>query len=185
MIASFHSSARKVNLFLLIAIFLFASVFSPSVAFAEGNTKIYSYSAAKRFLYGDIYSDHRVTVYCGAQFDENRNITLPQGFVIATHEDRAYRAETEHIVAAENFGRAFVEWREGSPQCVDNRGFPFRGRKCAETNPEFQRMEADLHNLAPAIGAVNAARRNFRFGMLTSSDFDWGACPLKISGRSV
>lgn len=158
----------------LITISILAIVISPTVAFSEGNKKIYSYADAKRFLYGVIYSDHRVTVYCAARFDENRNITLPEGFVIATHEDRAYRAETEHIAAAENFGRAFVEWREGSPQCVDNRGIAFKGRKCAETNPEFQLMESDLHNLAPAIGAVNAARRNFRFAVLTSSDLNWG-----------
>lgn len=38
-------------------------------------------------------------------------------------------------------------------------------------------------NLAPAIGVVNAARSNYRFGLLPSSDYDWGSCPMKIHGR--
>ncbi|MCR5813994.1 MAG: endonuclease [Desulfovibrio sp.] len=157
----------------------------PVVAHADGNATIASYADAKRMLYGTIYADHRLTLYCQAQFDAQRQITLPPGFVIAAHQDRALRAETEHIVAAENFGRAFQEWREGAPQCVDSHGRAFKGRKCAETNEEFRLMEADLHNLAPAIGAVNATRRNYRFGPLLSSDFDWGSCPIKIHGRVV
>ncbi len=155
----------------------------PSVACADGNEVIDTYAEAKRLLYGAIYYDHRVTIYCGARFDKDRVVELPPGFVIAAHDDRARRAETEHIVAAENFGRAFPEWRDGAPQCKDIHGRAFKGRKCAETNAEFRFMEADLHNLAPAIGAVNASRRNYRFGLLPSTDFDWGSCPMKIQGR--
>ena len=89
---------------------------------------------------------------------------------------------------AENFGRAFAEWREGSPQCVNAKtGKLYKGRKCDETNPEFQRMESDLHNLAPAIGAVNAARKNYRFGMVpegVQSAFG-ESCNFKIHDRTV
>ncbi len=41
-------------------------------------------------------------------------------------------------------------------------------------------MEADLHNLAPAIGEVNADRSNYNFGMLPSTPPQHGACPVKI-----
>ena len=34
---------------------------------------------------------------------------------------------------------------------------------------DFPAAPADLHNLAPAIGAVNAARKNYRFGMVPAS----------------
>ena len=44
-------------------------------------------------------------------------------------------------------------------------------------------MEADLHNLAPAIGAVNAKRSNYRFGMLPNEEPTFGVCPMKIRGR--
>ena len=156
-----------------------------SVAFAAGNTTIESYSEAKHLLYHRIYHDHRITLYCEAEFDQDRNVFLPEGFVIPDHIDRAYRAETEHIVAAENFGRAFSEWREGAPQCVNSRGRSFKGRKCAETNREFRRMESDLHNLAPAIGAINAKRGNYRFGMLPDVEPAFGVCPMKIRKRVV
>ena len=151
---------------------------------AAGNSVISSYAEAKRLLYGTVYSDHRVTLYCGARFDRERRIELPHGFVVLAHNDRALRTETEHIVAAENFGRAFPEWRDGAPQCVDIHGRTFKGRKCAETNEEFRFMEADLHNLAPAIGAVNAARRNYRFAMVPEGE-TWGSCPMRISGRKA
>ena len=151
--------------------------------FAAGNQTIDSYSEAKWLLYNQVYHDHRVTLYCGAKYDQDRNVLLPEGFVCPDHFDRAYRVETEHIVAAENFGRSFTEWREGAPQCVNSRGRAFKGRKCAETNIEFRLMEADLHNLAPAIGAVNAKRSNYRFGMLPNVEPTFGICPMKIRGR--
>ena len=157
----------------------------PVLAWDSGNETIDSYAEAKHLLYASIYADHRITLYCAAQFDQHRAVKLPLGFIIAAHQDRAFRAETEHIVAAENFGRAFPEWREGAAQCLDSLGRTFKGRKCAETNKEFRLMEADLHNLAPAIGAVNAARRNYRFGLLPSETSAWGSCPMKISGRLV
>lgn len=157
-------------------------IFFSAIAFAQGNTSLDSYSDAKRLLYCEVYRGHRFTVYCGAAFDADRHVTLPEGFVIPEYHDRAYRAETEHIVAAENFGRAFAEWREGAPQCVDSDGRRFKGRKCAGTNREYRLMESDLHNLAPAIGAVNAMRRNYRFGVLPTTAPSFGSCPMKVSG---
>ncbi len=61
---------------------------------------------------------------------------------------------------AHAFGQAFREWREGAPQCVKN-GKSFRGRKCAETVPEFNRMEGDLYNLFPEVGELNGLRSNY------------------------
>ena len=99
---------------------------------AAGNTEIESFNKAKRLLETKVYYDHRVTLYCGAAFDERKNVTLPDGFTTPKHAKRAHRVEWEHVVPAENFGRAFVEWREGADVCVDNRGKAFKGRRCAE-----------------------------------------------------
>lgn len=83
--------------------------------------------------------------------------------------------------SAENFGRTFAEWREGDPQCVDNRGKAFKGRKCAEkVNKDYRYMQADLYNLYPAIGAVNALRQNYNFQMLPGEKPDFGSCEMKI-----
>ena len=151
---------------------------------AAGNTEIESFTKAKRLLEREVYFDHRVTLYCGAAFDAGKNVTLPDGFTTPKHAKRARRVEWEHVVPAENFGRAFVEWREGADVCVDNKGKAFKGRKCAEkANAAFRYMQADLYNLYPAIGAVNAMRSNYRYSMLPGSPATFGTCSMKIDGR--
>lgn len=153
-------------------------------AAAGGNTTNDSFNKAKKLLERNVYHDHRVTFYCQAPFDARKNITLPDGFTTPKHEKRAHRIEWEHVVPAENFGRAFVEWREGDDKCVDNRGRSFKGRKCAEkANETYRLMQADMYNLYPAIGAVNALRSNLRYGMLPSAKATFGSCPMKIEGN--
>ncbi len=145
------------------------------------------YSVSRRLMYSEVFYDHRETLYCAASYDERREVSLPDGFVVSSHAKRAHRAETEHIVPAENFGRTFAEWREGHPLCVQRDGSPFKGRKCAGlVNAEFREMEADMHNLYPAIGCVNAARGNRNFDMLSSgTPSSFGSCRMKIEGRRV
>lgn len=162
---------------------LAGAILAPALVLAAGNTANDSFARAKKML-SQVYEDHRVTLYCGAQYDAQGNVTLPEGIVIPIK--RANRVEWEHVVPAENFGRAFDEWREGSPECVDNRGKAFKGRKCAEkVNPEYRLMQADMYNLYPAIGAVNAMRSNFNFQMLPGEESSFGSCEMKISGNKA
>ena len=158
----------------------------PSVAFAGGNESNDSFNKAKKTLEQQVYYDHRVTLYCGATFDEKKKVTLPEGFTATKHAKRAEKVEWEHVVPAENFGQTFAEWREGDAQCVDNRGKAFKGRKCAEkTNKDYRYMQADLYNLYPAIGAVNALRQNYNFQMLPGEKPDFGSCEMKIADRKA
>ena len=41
-------------------------------------------------------------------------------------------------------------------------------------------MEADLHNLVPAVGEVNGDRNNYSFGMLGNYVSDYGRCNFII-----
>lgn len=169
-----------------IMVFLLAALVMTSEAQAAGNEWNDSFSKAKKTLERQIYHDHRITLYCGAAFDEKKNVTLPEGFTAAKHEKRAGKVEWEHVVPAENFGQAFAEWREGDAQCVDNRGKAFKGRKCAEkVSREYRLMQADLYNLYPAIGAVNALRQNYNFQMLPGEKPDFGSCEMKIADRKA
>ena len=85
---------------------------------------------------------------------------------------------------AENFGRAFMEWRDGDPQCIGKNGKPFKGRKCAEkVNMEYRHMQADMYNLFPAIGSVNAVRSNKQYSALPGSESAFGSCPAKVDGN--
>ncbi|MBQ7413791.1 MAG: endonuclease [Alphaproteobacteria bacterium] len=152
-----------------------------------GNSFNDSFSLAKKLLEKEIYPDHRITVYCGAEFTEDKKVILPPGFKTSKYQSRADRIEWEHVVPAENFGRTFSEWRDGHPDCVDAKGKAFKGRKCAElTNREYRLMQADMYNLYPAIGAVNALRQNYNFTQFqndTKSSF--GSCSMKIQDKKA
>lgn len=166
-----------------IAVFMCALLISGSAL--AGNEKIADFSSAKNLM-NRVYADHRITFYCLAEFDSKGKIELPDGFYAPKYVKRSYRKEWEHIVPAENFGRTFPEWREGDPECINKNGKPFKGRKCAQTNPEFARMEADMYNLVPAIGSVNAMRSNYNFRELPDDlPSTFGTCPMIIDGKKV
>lgn len=155
------------------------------IAQPRGNTREDSFQDAKRKLERLVYHDHRTTLYCQASFDADGAVSLPPGFTAAKHKARASRIEWEHVVPAENFGRTFSEWRDGAPECQDKRG-PFKGRKCAErVSKEYRLMQADMYNLYPAIGAVNAMRSNFNYAMLPGTLNTFGSCAVKIEGNKV
>ena len=169
---------------LWITIFIFLITFFNIPVFADsGNTTNDSFNKAKKMLERDVYADNRITIYCGAEFDEHKNVKLPEGFQTPAHEKRSAKIEWEHAVPAEHFGQAFIEWREGSPECVDNRGNAFKGRKCAEkVNMEYRYMQSDMYNLFPAIGSVNAVRSNKQYAALTD-DSVFGTCKAKTTNK--
>lgn len=166
---------------------LLACGVTAGAAAAGGNEKIENFNLSKRVLEKKVYFDHRETFYCRAPFDSRKNIDLPAGFTTPGHVKRASRVEWEHVVPAENFGRAFAAWRNGDEQCVNDKGKRFKGRKCAEkVSREYRLMQADLYNLYPAIGAVNAIRSNHGFAMLaTGTPSTFGICEMKVVGKRV
>ncbi len=50
----------------------------------------------------------------------------------------------------------------------------------AEDDPVFRAMEADLFNLYPSVGEVNADRSNYQYGMVAGVDPQYGSCPTKV-----
>ncbi len=166
-------------------IFLLLAFLSASNAIAR-NQSISSFSKAKKILQRQVYTNHQTTIYCGASFDTDKNVEPLSGFSTNKYKKRAKKIEWEHVVPAENFGRTFKEWRDGDAQCVNSKGESFKGRNCArKVNTEFRFMEADLFNLYPAIGAVNAARSNYNFVMLPDSKSSFGSCDMRIESRKA
>jgi deoxyribonuclease-1 len=169
----------KTLIILLITILITTPTFA-------ANQEIQSFSKAKKILEKKVYNNHRTTLYCGASFDAKKKVTPPKGFTTTKYLKRSKKIEWEHVVPAENFGRTFSEWRDGNKQCINNKGKSFKGRKCAEkVNTEYRYMQADMFNLYPAIGAVNALRSNYNFTMLPSEDSDFGSCAMKIDNRKA
>lgn len=151
-----------------------------------GNETITSYKKTKKILEKKVYFDHRISFYCGAPFRINKQVRPLKGFNNKIYKSRSRRIEWEHIVPAENFGRTFQAWREGDPSCITNKGKLYKGRRCAtKMNIEYRYMQSDMYNLAPAIGSVNAARKNYNFVMLGDVKSTFGSCSVKIKNRKV
>ncbi|MFQ8814823.1 MAG: endonuclease [Sutterella wadsworthensis] len=48
---------------------------------------------------------------------------------------------------------------------------------------EYRLMQADMYNLFPAVGAVNAIRSNYNYELLPGVPNTFGTCEMKIDGR--
>ena len=144
------------------------------------------FSKAKRILLNDVYYDHKQTLYCNAKFNQKKQVIPKDGFTTRIYKKRAKRIEWEHVVPAENFGRAFSAWRKGDARCIKRNGKKYKGRKCGrKVSREFRLIEADMYNLFPAIGAINAARSNYNFTQFSNERSDFGTCNVKIDNRLV
>lgn len=133
-----------------------------------------------------VYYDYHWTFYCRSSFDTRKNIIHDNGYVPSTKSKREYRVEFEHVVPAHAFGQSFNEWRNGDPDCVDNKGKPFKGRKCAEKmNEEYRYMQSDLHNLRPSIGMLNGLRSNYSYAMIPGPADQFGSCEMKVKNRKA
>lgn len=143
----------------------------------NANEKIDSFSKAKKLM-KKVYKENQVTFYsnCKYNYRDKSNMILRDSCGYEPRNEytkkgrknqRATRIEWEHVIPAENFGRQFACWREGNSACVKDNGRTYKGRKCCSlVDEKFRFMEADMHNLVPAIGELNADRSNFRYGII-------------------
>ena len=141
-----------------------------------------SFSKSKKIL-KEIYSKHQKTFYCNIPYIYKGNQTILQNDGSYTPRNpttgkgkpnvRTQRIEWEHIMPAENFGRHLPCWREG-------------GRKACKSDPTFAKMEADMHNLVPSIGELNADRSNFRYAQEEKNmKFDqYGKCRIYVDFKN-
>lgn len=66
-----------------------------------------------------------------------------------------------------------------------NRG-GFKGRKCARrASEQFRRMEADMHNLYPAEGELETARKNLAMGIISGEKRKYGACDVEYTIHTI
>lgn len=155
----------------MIKYFLIIICFFQSIAYTE------SFDQSKKIL-KNIYTDHQTTFYCGCNYAyENKENSIDRsscGYeprIAITKKgnpnERARRIEWEHIMPAENFGKHLPCWKEG-------------GRKACQSDPVFQKMEADMMNLVPAIGELNGDRSNYRYGANEPKIGQYGQCNFEV-----
>lgn len=119
-----------------------------------------SFDAAKRLSARKVYFDVEVDRYCGCRYDSNLRVDLSTcPMRTEQFKNRQENIEWEHVVPASDFGRQRACWRS-PPQGTDGR------THCGRVDEAYRLMEADPHNLIPVIGALNAIRSNYRFGMV-------------------
>jgi deoxyribonuclease-1 len=131
-----------------------------------------------------IYADHRSTFYCGCEYTAEKLVQRAGcGYSPRNPGARSSRVEWEHIVPAFAFGAHRPCWSE--KLCRDSKGRQFKGRSCCRrSDPEFRSMEADLQNLAPEIGELNADRSHFVFGEVEGEARDYGRCDFEVDRRA-
>ncbi|EGV18975.1 endonuclease [Thiocapsa marina] len=142
-----------------------------------------SFSAARTALYDTVYSGHRVTFYCGCGYDRDGRTDLDGcGLRTLDGSSRAQRVEAEHVFPASQFGNFRRCWREPAAfsKCRGDDGNTLSGRACCErVDPTFVTAHNDLHNLVPAVGAINAARSDFNWSELRSGQ-RLGDCAIRF-----
>ncbi|MFO1259146.1 MAG: endonuclease [Gammaproteobacteria bacterium] len=132
-----------------------------------------------------IWSEHPYTFYCGCKFNSHLIIDYTECGYIPHNSKRAKRVEWEHLVPASWLGKQRACWRE--QLCESKRGKKFKGRNCCEKiDPAFNKAYLDLYNLVPAIGEVNGARKDYRFGMLGRNEANQylEGCSMHINDRN-
>lgn len=154
-----------------------------------------SFSKSKQEL-RKIHRDHQITFYCDCKYNySNKDNMIDRsscGYVPRNEytksgkkNERARRIEWEHVIPAENFGRQFSCWRDGDAACVDSKGKAYKGRKCCEkVSKEFRIMQANMHNLQPAIGELNADRSNYRFDFELPTTGQYGMCQFEVDFKA-
>jgi len=155
-----------------------------------------SFSSSKKLLLKKVYFDHQVTFYCQNEYEIKQVKGKEKALIIRDKTKytprneftkkgkinvRAKRIEWEHLIPAENFGRQLTCWRDGDAKCQKN-GKAYKGRRCCKkVSKEFKIMEADMRNLVPSIGEINADRSNLRY-MDTREELkgQYGECKFKV-----
>lgn len=183
---------NSAKLFLVFFSLLFISTFIYKYNIVFGETKykakVTDFSSAKRVL-RRFYKKIGVDFYCGCTFSED---PIAKGrFLIDSNScglkersnaTRQKFIEWEHIVPAHSFGSKRECWTK--VDCKSN-GKAVRGRKCCQSiDPEFNQIEADLHNILPVPGEINADRGIFEYGEVEGEPREYGLCDFEVNFKT-
>jgi len=129
-----------------------------------------NFQQAKAFA-AEINADAPGSFYCGCKINWQGKKGVPDlnscGYQARKNANRAARIEWEHVMPAWEFGHQRQCWQNG-------------GRKNCSKDPDYRRIETDLHNLQPAIGEVNGDRGNFAYSQWNGSEKQYGQCEMKV-----
>lgn len=151
-------------------------------------SRINDFQSAKKVLrrfYRKIGEDF----YCGCKFSDDseelgRFRISQESCGLESRKDsrRQTYIEWEHVVPAASFGRDRECWTNSNCASGDK---ILRGRKCCQkTDPEFNLIESDLHNIVPVPGEINADRGIFPFGIVDGEPRAYGSCDFEVDFKN-
>jgi len=70
-----------------------------------------------------------------------------------------------------------MSWATNGLQCGNR-------KQCRQNSAEFNRIEADLHNLYPARVDINKERSSYRFGIVNGEKRAFGRCDFEVDYRA-
>lgn len=141
---------------------------------APAAPKRYSAEAVARAMTW-VYRDQPVEAYCGCRFQRNQSVPSP-GCGFAAEDSAAFRIVWEPIVPPSRFAVYRDCWERWSVDEGDN---AFALSQCAETDPEFRAMQADLYNYHPVLAGLSGRRADNPFGSVHGEPRDFGACDFE------
>ena len=149
----------------------------------------YSFRQAKQILSKNIYpeADQRQTFYCGCDYTREGEILAEScGYKPRRpNSKRAKRLEWEHIVPAAYIGKGRACWEKGDADCKTSTGKSYKGRRCCKkVDEQFRRIEADMNNLVPEIGELNADRSNFPHREIEGEERAYGLCDFEVDFKA-
>ena len=147
------------------------------------NLNANSFSKSKKILLKKVYFDNQYTFYCGNPYEikqingKEKTVIIKDKKYFTSRNDsffnfwnnneRAKIVEWDHVMPVEYFAKDLPCWKEG-------------GRKACAKDENFKVIEADMHNLVPAIGEINNDKSNFRFGEKLPKKGQYGNCEIEI-----
>lgn len=150
-----------------------------------------SFSKSKKLM-EQVYYDNMFSFYCNCQYsyqitDKSIKAVVDNkscGYMPRKNQKRGKYIEWEHVVPAWAFGNTRKCWREEI--CTDKYGNKYKGRKCCtKIDKVFKAMEADMYNLYPAVGELNADRKNYKYGIIPGEERKYGACDFEVADKLV
>jgi len=172
----------KFCIILLLQLFLIQSSYASAPA---------TFYKSKKLL-PSVYYDNQRDFYCSCKYDyrlvKGRKKAVVDasscGYKPRKNFNRGRYIEWEHVVPASVLGRDLTCWKNNI--CIDRKGKRYKGRRCCgKIDTAFKKMEADMHNLVPAVGELNADRSNYSFGIVNKKIKRYGACEFYIENRIV
>jgi deoxyribonuclease-1 len=133
----------------------------------------------------EIHGSRRQSFFCGCSYTpQMRTIRQSCGYKTRADDSLAHDVVWTHVVPPDAFGAHRTCWT--TEACRKDDGTTFGGIECCRTQDQvFAAMEADLHNLVPAIAEVAKDRSDYPFGDIKGEARMYGACDIEVDSSKA